>query len=645
MKIAFIFVIYKTPKFEIKRLKSEIKSLNISAYKLYFIDNTKFNRGYSAAANIGIKKGLKDGCNLFVIANPDISLLSLRPELRPGSVNWLGAARYFDIWGYAMNQDGKTYYGGEVDKWRMSGGLITKKPFKRYVEVDFPSGSFIFIKKKVIEKIGLWDESYFLYYDEVDYCWRAKKFGFKIGIDSQLKYDHFEISKTNSAKNSVISKSRLKFLLKYGNWKQIGREIIRLPKTIFEEIVKRPFYLNFFSLNAASLINKILHFGLFIILIRYFRPEDYAVYTLAWTHIGLLLPILDFGTTSYGLVNLTFQNKKQASTLFSFRIVLSIITFILTVSLAFIFGYQKDILLPIILTSFIIFANALSGTFLIFVSVAKKSYLVSLVSMIFQIILVISLILGVILTKNLMTIFWLIFIFYNSYSLINFILLKNQIKELKFIFDFKSWIKIANKSAVYLIISLLAGIYSKIDVLLLNFLKGKTAVGIYSSGYRFLDALMFIVSAYNVSSMPVFSEIVRLKQKRKFLTKIKKDIILVTGIGGFIALGIFIFSPLLMPIILKENYLSAIVPLRIIIFSLPLILLTSIALNSLYSLNKAKWVILLFLFQFLFNSLGNIIFIPLYSYFASAYVSLVGEIINATLSFIILKKAIDENFS
>ena len=646
MKIAFIIVLYKTSKSEVERLKKEIKESRIKNKELYFIDNTNNNVGYAAGVNIGTKKAIEDGCDLFVIANPDISFRQPRHPTGDEAKSELitDSAKYFDIWGFAMRQEEKIYYGGKIDKWRMSGGLIEEKPKKRFTQTDFVSGSLMFIKKKVIDKIGFFDESYFLYYEEVDYCYRAKSAGFKVGIDSSIVYDHFEVSKANPSKNYYLFKNRVKFLLKYGSHKQKFREFLRLPKTIYEEIIKRPFYLNFFSLNLSSLINKILHFGLFLMLIRHFKPESYAIYTLAWTHIGLFLPVLDFGTTSYGLVNLTDQDEKQSSTLFSFRIALSFITFFLTISLAFLFGYQKDVTLPIILMSFVIFANAFSGTFLIFVSVANKSYLASLVSMIFQIALVISLISGVIFTKNLMTVFWLTFIFYNIYSLVNYALVKKSVKKIRFVFDLKSWIKIASKSIVFLLISLLAGIYSKVDVLLLNFIKGKSAVGIYSSGYRFLDALMFIVSAYNVSSMPIFSKLARSGKRNQFLLKIKKDFLLVLGIGGFIAIGIFLFSPLLLPLFLKGDYQLAIVPLRVIIFSLPLILLTSIALNGLYALKKAKFVIYLFIFQLVFNFSLNYLLIPRYSYFASAYVSLGGEILNVLLSFAILRRVLYENF-
>jgi hypothetical protein len=46
-KIAFIFVLYKTAKEEIERLKKEVKDLKIEDYRIYFIDNSENNRGYA----------------------------------------------------------------------------------------------------------------------------------------------------------------------------------------------------------------------------------------------------------------------------------------------------------------------------------------------------------------------------------------------------------------------------------------------------------------------------------------------------------------------------------------------------------------------------------------------------------------------
>ena len=643
-KIGFVFVLYKTPQSEISRLKKEVKefvitpyTLNPIPYTLYFIDNSDNGQGYATGVNAGIKKAIADDCNLFVIANPDISLVKLV------KLDQLVKSNPFDIWSYSMHQQGKTYYGGVIDKWRMSGGLIEKKPIKRFSETDFVSGSLMFIKKKVIDKIGYFDESYFMYYEEVDFCYRAKKAGFKIGIDSKNSYKHFEVSIDNPKKEFYLFKNRLKFLFKFGSFKQKVRELVRAPKTIFEEIIKRPFYLNFFSLNISSIVNKILHFILFLVLINYFRPEEYAVYTLAWTQVGLLLPLLDFGTTSYGLVHINDSVDKKIRELFSLRFYLSLITFVLTISLAVIFKYPLSVLIPIILISFVIFANMFSGTYLILSSIKQKSYIASVVSMIFQICLVISLIAGVLITKQLMPVFIITFVLYNIYSFTNFLLVKKEVGNLSLKINLKQWSVIIKKSFVFLLISLLAGFYSKVDVLILNFIKGKAAVGIYSAGYRFLDALMFVVTAYNVSSMPLFSKLAKEKRRDIFVNKIKKDVLLVFFIGMFVALGFFFLGPIILPIVYKSTYFESIQVLRIIIFALPLILLTSVFLNSIYALGKAKTVIYIFLFQLIFNIGLNIYFIPKYSFFGSAYITLGGELLNTLFTLAVLRSVLNED--
>lgn len=47
-----------------------------------------------------------------------------------------------------------------------------------FLDVDSVSGCFLMIKKEVIDKIGLLDETFFMYGEEMDWCMRAKKSGY-----------------------------------------------------------------------------------------------------------------------------------------------------------------------------------------------------------------------------------------------------------------------------------------------------------------------------------------------------------------------------------------------------------------------------------------------------------------------------------
>jgi len=60
-----------------------------------------------------------------------------------------------------------------IDYMKRDSELI-KKPIK----IDFAAGTALFIRKNIIQKIGLLDEIYFMYCEESDLCYRANKMGY-----------------------------------------------------------------------------------------------------------------------------------------------------------------------------------------------------------------------------------------------------------------------------------------------------------------------------------------------------------------------------------------------------------------------------------------------------------------------------------
>ncbi|MGB9883455.1 MAG: polysaccharide biosynthesis C-terminal domain-containing protein, partial [Microgenomates group bacterium] len=119
--------------------------------------------------------------------------------------------------------------------------------------------------------------------------------------------------------------------------------------------------------------------------------------------------------------------------------------------------------------------------------------------------------------------------------------------------------------------------------------------------------------------------------------KIKKDFVFLGAIGFLVAFGFYFFSDFFLNILFKNKYLLAIPILKIIIFNLPLILLTSIFFNYFYTIGRANIIVILMIFQIFFNFILNIIFIPKYSYYASAYISLAAEMVNLVFSVVLYK--------
>jgi len=57
-------------------------------------------------------------------------------------------------------------------------------------EVDWASGSCMFFSRSAAETIGPWDQNFFLYFEDIDWCLRAKDLGFKIYHTSEVHAQH-----------------------------------------------------------------------------------------------------------------------------------------------------------------------------------------------------------------------------------------------------------------------------------------------------------------------------------------------------------------------------------------------------------------------------------------------------------------------
>lgn len=647
MKTAFIIVYFNTPESEKTRIIKEIQNIGLSDNSIITIDNTGTNRGYANGINKALKKLKNSSIDLFFICNPDISFKDNTKSML------LKAIKKFDVWGYAMKQNNTIYYGGELDQKRLSGGLITQKPKTQFNTVDFISGSLMVIKKEVINTIGNFREIYHMYYEDVDYCIRAKKAGFRIGIDTNVLYHHMESSDINNPEKKIcLAKNRLRILLQYGSLKQKLFELLYIPKTIHEFILlyfqKRTFVKNFFSLNISSVFNKFLHFIFFLILIKTLHPETYGIYSFIWTHVGILGSFLDFGTTNVGLMQQHQYQKDEFQYILLLRIVIGLFVYIGTIVASIIFAYKIELIIYIAIVALHLLASSTSGSYLILKSVQNQSDKPAIVSIVFNIIYTVILSSVTIITKNILLIFITIGILYVGYCLFNlFLILKSSINLTfqKPNFYILKWRSIIQKSYIFVLISFFAGLYFKVDIFLLKMIQGSRDVGIYTAGLKFLDGFMFLVASYNIVSLPFYSQLL-VKSPQTLLIKMKKDLKALFILGGSIALFSSIVSPFILQIIMNKSYTSSISVFQIVIFALPLILLSSVFINVLYVLKKSHLILFLFIFQLIFNLVLNILFIPLYSYYASAYITVVCEIINTVstaLLFLFIYKKITKN--
>lgn len=89
--------------------------------------------------------------------------------------------------------------------------LLGNTIFEKKVELDWLTGAFFLIRREVVDQIGGLDEDYFMYVEDVDYCYRAKKKGWRVVylpkwniIHLGGKSSHSEFRLVNEIKNIVL---------------------------------------------------------------------------------------------------------------------------------------------------------------------------------------------------------------------------------------------------------------------------------------------------------------------------------------------------------------------------------------------------------------------------------------------------------
>lgn len=154
----------------------------------------KDNLGFSGGNNVGIKQargkyilllnsdteiqGTAIQSTIGVFENPQVGAATCKLVLPNGSLDPACHRGFPTPWAAL------TYFSG-LEKIFPFIPLLTHyhmldKNFSEIHEIDLPSGAFFMIRKEILTKVGLLDEDFFMYGEDIDWAYRIKKNGYKI---------------------------------------------------------------------------------------------------------------------------------------------------------------------------------------------------------------------------------------------------------------------------------------------------------------------------------------------------------------------------------------------------------------------------------------------------------------------------------
>lgn len=149
----------------------------------------------------------------FIVEHPEIDAITCRVELENGKIDPACHRGFPTPWAslcYYTKLDKifpKSKFFGQYH--------LAYKSLSEPHEIDAPSGCFYLIRKSTIDKVGLLDETYFFFGEDVDWSYRIKQSGGKIYFYPDAKIIHYKgvssgIKKETSAKTQASVEIRRK---------------------------------------------------------------------------------------------------------------------------------------------------------------------------------------------------------------------------------------------------------------------------------------------------------------------------------------------------------------------------------------------------------------------------------------------------
>ncbi|MDP2873748.1 MAG: glycosyltransferase family 2 protein [bacterium] len=254
-ELSVIIVTYNSEDFIRECLESLYKNLGQIEAEVIVVDNAstdktvslveeKFpqvklikneaNVGFGRGHNLGIKSSLG---KYKLLLNPDVFLtndlsavfkyLQSEPKIGILGVKLLFPSRevqpYIAGWQYTLADLLVSHLGVGKQAWK------SKVP----LQVDWVTGAFFLFRQELYQTLADFDEKFFLYFEDQDYCLRAKKAGWQVVYYPGYEALHYH-GASSDASDSYLARhyyaSEDYFFAKYRpRWEQIARTILVAP--------------------------------------------------------------------------------------------------------------------------------------------------------------------------------------------------------------------------------------------------------------------------------------------------------------------------------------------------------------------------------------------------------------------------------
>lgn len=199
-------------------------------------------------------------------------------------------------------------------------------------------------------------------------------------------------------------------------------------------------------------------------------------------------------------------------------------------------------------------------------------------------------------------------------------------------FDYKRIKELIISGLPFVFIGLFVSLYSRIDIVMLKFMKDFESVGWYGTAYKIYDvASIFPAVLFLPAVFPVLSRINQYESKEKLKDFFNRLLRILFCFSLLISIFLIFTAPLIITAFFPASFLPSVLAVRILILTLILASFSLLFYNLLIIQNKEKLSLKIIIISCIINVILNIVLIPKYSLYGAAWATVIAEFANLFL--------------
>ena len=404
-----------------------------------------------------------------------------------------------------------------------------------------------------------------------------------------------------------------------------------------ENTFRQRFIKNLSLLYLATFISKVFALIINIILIRRLGASLYGAYGFALTFVTYFTFIADSGLSPYGETTISKDRANAgwiAGDIFSFNLAASIFSTILMLVLViniFKFGQiETDMLLLILFLPLID-----SFGFVYVIKALEKNYILALSAFTGRLIYFLGILIFIVNRTNYLLAILFFIIGALITSIIQFGFVKKIIGKIKLNFSIKNFKHLILNALPFGLVSGFIIVYTSLPVMFLKMFSSDKNIGYYYITNRLVVFIFIFFNLMSGAFIPIISEAIKNNDSDKQSHILSELLRFAYTFSIPICFGGFVISKLIVLKFFGSNYILSASLLRIMVWSIFFVAVSSVFLGYLTSINDRKNMIFAAAITMLAGLIFSSLLIKLYGVYGSAAANLLIEF-TMSLSLIIL---------